>query len=192
MSLATYYRSLSSREQRTIRRAGIALGVTVVFYVVTTGYEWLGARAEAYQTQREAVETAQSEALRQRTELMRYELLHEDHPIDFEKAKDPNLITVVRPTLERLASEWGVECKVEEQARGRKGTSRTLQVDLAGSSEKVLGFYDAVVRSEFPLTVERFALTRDETKPGHIGLSVKMQLVRYEIAKKKKKRGSRA
>lgn len=191
MSLGAYYRSLSNREQRTIRRAGIALGVTLVFYVVTTGYEWLGARAEAYHTQRQAVETAQSEALRQRTELMRYEILHDEHPVDFEKAKDPNLITIVRPTLERLASEWGIQCKVEEQASGRKGTSRTLQVDLAGTSEKVLGFYDAVVRSEFPLTVERFALTRDEAKPGHIGLSVKMQLVRYAVAKKKK-RGSGA
>lgn len=189
--LRRYYDSLSAREQRTLRRAGMALGLFLVFYGGLTGYEWLEARRVQYQETEEELAKVDLQATRLATRYLKQEQLLQRFPIDFDRAADPNLITEVRPFIEKMATEWGLECDLRESETRNRGGDRTLQLDIGGESAAVLGFRDALLRTPYPLIENRFELNRILERPGTVQLSLKLSLLQYDPTPKKK-RGRRA
>ena len=173
---------LSDRDRRTLRYAGIGLGIYLTLFGGWLAFGFLGRRhAEYRQLRREAAD------LKDRYELYgarvtRLERLMESFQMDPARLTKATLVARATAALQQSATQGGLQLGPirESLNRGSERELGTIQLDATGQVPALMTFLHRLRSLGFPLVIDTMQLSSDPTRPGMIKVSLGLIVLDYE------------
>ncbi len=164
--------NLSDHEKRTIKRAGLALGIFLLIYGSMTTFRFIQERGSRYRELSEELASLDTDTL-----WIKVKKLKEDReawPIDSAKLEDPQLRLTLRETIEKTAEKHELSVATQER-RGQKRPS--FNVVGTAKLENLLNFVHALRGLGYPLVIQKYSATAEEWDPRRVKLSLTIEYV---------------
>ena len=180
-------RSLTDREKRTLRLAGILVAAYLVLFYGVKFFGYLESRRTAYDEAYLQAQTLQVERLREIQKRKRLEKLKAEWNIDFEKLGKKTVVGDARMALEATARACGVRLGFSKESPGRvrSGELTVFQVQGSGKTRNVARFLHSLkTRLGYPMVVDRIHL-KAQKRPGLASFTFTTTLLGYSTWKSK-------
>jgi hypothetical protein len=175
-------RTLTSREKRTLRIAGIGIGIYLVLY----GGFLLWRSAE---TKRSDYRQLLAEARDLRREIQPYEgktlvtkKLMEEFRLDPARLARASVVAEASAAIQKAATSGGLQVGPirESQARPSAKELASMQFEASGPVPAVLGLLHRLQSLGYPLIVDSVLITPETIKPGQAKLNLTIVILDFD------------
>jgi len=186
-------RPLTSREKRTLRIGGIAIGVYLLVFYGSKGWTWLEAkRAECAQVALEA-EKIKLEILREEVKARRLKTLKETSRIRLESLREDTVVGEARGAIQGAAQAAGFQIASSRESPGRGAGKElaTFQLEGLGPPGSALLFLHKLRGIGYPIAIDRlqFQAAGEGKEPGKVRLSLTAIVLGFKEWKSPEKSG---
>lgn len=178
-------RTLTDREKRTLRLAGILVAVYLVLFYGAKLFGALESRRGAYAEAYFKAQTLQVKRLREIQKRKRLEKLKAEWNIDFTKLQKKTVVGDARVALEATARTCGVGLGFSRESPGRTraGELTVFQVQGSGKTLNVARFLHCLkTRLGYPMVVDRIHL-KAQKRPDLVAFTFTATLLGYSTWK---------
>ena len=182
-------RSLSDREKRTIRIAGILLGSYLVVFVCLKVIGYLEGHRDAYTEARLEARSLHQKMLHEAAKRKRFTKLKAEWNIDFPKLMEKTVVGDARMAIEQTARTCGVGLGFSKETPGRSRVRELAVFKMQGSGKalNVAKFLHCLkTRLGYPLVVDNIHL-KAQARPGMVSFTFSAALLNYRTWKSPEK-----
>jgi hypothetical protein len=178
-------RSLTDREKRTIRFAGIGIAIYLVSFGGFQVWKYFDKKRSDF---RQLVMEAQN--LRQQIKpyedkvLVDKKMMDEFH-LDPAKLKKETVVSDASAAIQQAAKSGGLQLGPirESLAHGSGNVLTTVQLESSGPIPAVLTFLASLNSIGFPLVVDLVQFTADNSRPGHVKMNLTIIILDFDQPK---------
>jgi hypothetical protein len=178
-------RSLTDREKRTIRFAGIGIAIYLALFGGLQVWKFFDKKRSDFG---QLVMEAQN--LRQKIQpygdkvLVANKLMDEFH-LDPAKLKKETVVSDASEAIQKAAKSGGLQLGPihESPARGPGNVLTTVQLESAGPIPAVLTFLASLNSIGFPLVVDSLQFTADNSRPGQVKMNLTIIILDFDQQK---------
>ena len=173
-------RELTDRERRTIRLAGVGLGIYLVLFVGVKTVSWLeGKRAARAELGRELAAARLELLVEQRKQLL-LESLRAGWGLDLARMSLPTVVGDARVAIETAARACRVGLGFAKESAGRRRAHElaAFQVSGSGADAAVAKFIHRMTHLGYPFVLDNVELEA-AGKPGSVRFSFSVALIDY-------------
>jgi len=180
MSLSTRLKSLSDREKRTIRIAGIALGAYLVLFTAHKVHSALEGERRAYDTLRQEADTLRIRLLKETRKRARLQGLRDHWKLGVDRLALDTVVGDARVAIEKAARACrvGLGFAREAPGRARAHVLAVFQLSGSGKTDAVAKFFDQISRTGYPVLLDTIHLKAMKA-PEMVTFSFSVSLVDY-------------
>jgi hypothetical protein len=171
---------MTDQDKRTIRRAGIFIGIYLVLFGGFEAWKFLEKRRVDY---RQMVSDAQE----LRTKIQTYQAkavttkkMMEDFHMDPAKLSRETIVGEASSAIQKAAQSSGVQVgTVRESARGSGDEVAAMQFEGSGPVPAITGLLNRMQTLGYPLIIDSVQITPDN-RPGMVKLSLTIVILDFE------------
>jgi hypothetical protein len=174
--------TLTARDRRTLRLAGMGLGAYLLFFCGWTTVNFLGQRRTAYrQLQREAADQKTRLELYD-SRVVRLHRLMDAAQMDPAQLSKPRLVARASAAIQQAAMQGGLQMGPirETLSRGTERELGSIQLEAAGQVTSLTTFLHRLGTLGFPVILDTVQFSSDPMRPGMIKISIALILLDYE------------
>lgn len=174
--------TLTARDRRTLRLAGMGLGAYLLFFCGWTTVNFLGQRRTAYrQLQREAADEKTRLELYD-SRVVRLHRLMDAAQMDPAQLSKPRLVARASAAIQQAAMQGGLQMGPirETMSRGTERELGSIQLEAAGQVTSLTTFLHRLGTLGFPIILDTVQFSSDSMRPGMIKISIALILLDYE------------
>lgn len=175
-------RELSPQEKRTIRIAGIALGVYLVLFCGFLLWKGLETRRAAYRD-----EVAEAQGLREKLEIYKDKAaligdLMERYHMDPTMLARTNVVAEASAALQKAAMAAGINPGTirETPAQGTAREVASIQFEGSGRVEGLMSLLYHLPALGYPLLLDEMQITSDPRMPGGVKFNLTIAVLDFE------------
>jgi hypothetical protein len=178
-------RSLTDREKRTIRFAGIGIVIYLALFSGLQVWKYFDKKRSDF---RQLV--MESQSLRQQVQpyqdkvLVVKKMMDEFH-LDPAKLKRETVVSDASAAIQQAAKSGGLQLGPirESLARGSGNVLTTVQLESSGPIPAVLTFLASLNSIGFPLVVDSVQFTADNSRPGQVKMNLTIIILDFDQQK---------
>jgi hypothetical protein len=178
-------RSLTDREKRTIRFAGIGVAIYLVLFGGFQVWKYFEKKRSDF---RQLVMEAQN--LRQQVQPYQDKVLvlkkmMDEFCLDLAKLKKETVVSDASAAIQKAANSGGLQLGPirESLARGSGNVLTTVQLESSGPIPAVLTFLASLNSIGFPLVVDSVQFTADNSRPGQVKMNLTIIILDFDQQK---------
>ncbi|MCI0744301.1 MAG: hypothetical protein L0Y58_02745 [Verrucomicrobia subdivision 3 bacterium] len=178
-------RTLSQREKRTIRMAGIGIAVYLVVFFGIGGWKRIEAKRAEYHDLLARAERLKREVQPYENRVLLAQKLKENFKIDPQKLVRATLVADASAAIQKAAQAGGVQLGPIRESAGRASAREMTSIQMEGTGQvpAVAAFLHQIGTLGFPLIVESVQLN-PEKKPGMLKMNLNIVILDFEQWKK--------
>ena len=179
-------RTLTPQEKRTVRFAGVGIGIYLVLF---GGFKvW-----RFFEKQRTDYRQLVTEAQNLKLEVNRYEgkiavtkKLMESFHLDPAKLTKSTVVAEASAAIQKAAKEGGFQLGTVRESPARPSSKELASIQLEGSGpvQATMGLLHRLETCGYPLIIDSTQITADPMKPGQIKLNLTIIILDFEQLKK--------
>jgi hypothetical protein len=178
-------RSLTDREKRTVRFAGIGIAIYLALFGGFHVWKYFdNKRSDFRQLVTEAKNLRQQVQPYQDKVLVIKKMMDEFH-MDPAKLKKETVVSDASAAIQKAAKSGGLQLGPirESLARGSGNVLTTVQLESSGPIPAVLTFLASLNSIGFPLVVDSVQFTADNSRPGQVKMNLTIIILDFDQQK---------
>jgi hypothetical protein len=179
-------RSLTPREHRTIRLAGILIAVYLVAFGSFKAWQWLHQRRTAYLQTVTAAQTLKLALQPYEDKVASVNKLMTDYHLDPALISRQTEMAEASAAIQKAAKEGNLMIGTirESAAPASSKALGTIQLDGAGPVNAIMALLHNLPRLGHPLVIDSVQLTTEPSRPGQLKVSLTILVLDFELWKK--------
>jgi hypothetical protein len=182
------FHSLTDREKRTVRIAGIAIAIYLVLFGGFELWKFFDQKRADYRQLAQEARDLRQHALPYRDKVLVVKKLMDEFHLDPARLKRETVVSDASAAIQNAAKAGGLQLGPirETSARGSGKTLATVQLEGSGQVPAVLSFLAGLNIIGFPLIVDSVQFTADNSRPGQVKLSLTIIILDFDRQKEAK------
>ncbi len=175
-------RTLTTREKRTIRFAGIGIVIYLILFCGLKGWSYFGnKRLEYQQLVRDAARLKQEVEIYEGKSSVVKKLM-DGFRMDPMKLSRASVVAEASAALQKAAAGGGVQVGPVRETPGRPSSKElgSVQMEGAGQLRSVIALLHQIQSVGFPLIVDSVQITQEATKPGMAKINLTIVILDFE------------
>jgi len=179
-------RTLTDREKRTIRYAGIGLALYLGLFGGYQVVRSLEARRAEYRRLVQEARDLKSELKRYETKIAVVKKLMDSFQLDPAKLKKSEVVAEASAAIQKAAMGGGMQLGPirEAPARPSSGELATIQFEGNGPVPAVMGLLHRMESLGYPLVIDSAQISAEASRPGQVKLNLTIVILDFEQWKK--------
>ncbi|MHB8520386.1 MAG: hypothetical protein ACYDH9_06475 [Limisphaerales bacterium] len=186
------HHKLTDREQRTIRRAALAIALYLVLFYGWRGWKQLEkTRTEYQQLVRDAL-TLKVEVQRYETKVLLAKKLMDGFRMDPAKLSKAAAVAEASAAIQKAATTGGIQLGPirESPARPSAKESAAVQLEGSGPAPAVMTFLQRLETLGYPLILDSVQINADPARPGTVKVNLTIVIMDFEQWKSEETRNA--
>ncbi len=182
------FNSLSEREQRLVRFAGIGVAIYLVVFAGFEGWKLLEQKRADFQNLVQAARALRQKTLPYQDKVLLVKKMMEDFHMDPAKLKRESVVSEASAAIQKSANAGGLQIgPIRESAgRGAGMTLATVQLESSGPIPATLSFLAGLNRIGFPVVVDSVQFSADNGRPGQVKMNLTILILDFDQQKETK------
>ncbi len=175
-------RSLTDREKRTVRYAGIGIAVYLLRFCGLQVWKSLEAQRADYRRLVAEARQLRERAVRYQDKVQVVKKMMDDFHLDPARIKKETAVADASAAIQFAAKSGGLQLGTvrESPARGTGKTLATVQLDTSGPVPAVLNFLAGLNTIGFPVVVDSVQFTADNMRPGQLKVNLTILILDFD------------
>jgi hypothetical protein len=185
-------RNLTQREQRTVRYAGIFIGIYLLLFVAFHVWKMLEQRRSDYDGLVQQAHTLKSEIEDYQTRALVAQKLMNEYHVDPARLTEASVVAQASAAIQTEAGADGVGLGTIRESVSQSSGLELASIHIEGSGKvpAMLKLLDRLQRLGYPLIIDSVQLNSNPTQPGNVKFD--MTITVLDFAQWKKKEASHA
>ena len=168
------FNSLSEREQRLVRYAGIGIAIYLALFAGYSGWKHLEKKHMEFQQLVQEARALGKQTLPYQDKVLVVRKMMDDFNLDPAKLKRETVVSEASAAIQKAAKAGGLQLgSIRETAgRGSGMALATVQIESSGPIPASLSFLAGLNRIGFPLVVDSVQFSADNGRPGQVKLNL--------------------
>lgn len=181
------WRSLTDREKRTVRIAGIGIAIYLALFGGFEFWKYFDQKRTDYHRLVLEARDLRQKTLPYRDKVLVVKKLMDDFHMDPARLKRETVVSDASAAIQKAAKAGGVALGPirETAARGSGGALATMQLESSGQVPAVLSFLAGLNTIGFPLVVDSVQFTTDN-RPGMVKMNLTIIILDFDQQKEAK------
>lgn len=175
-------RTLTDREKRTVRLAGLAISVYLVLFFGLQIWKRMEAKRADYQQLLTNARRLRREILPYENRVLLAQKLKENFRMEPQKLAKATLVAQASAAIQNAAKGGAIQLGPLRESSGRTSAKELTSIQLEGSGPvpAVLGFLHQLETLGYPLLVDALQMTPDSTKPGQLKVTMTIVVLDFD------------
>ena len=180
-------RALTPQEKRTLRIAGIVVGIYLVCFGGWKVWGWLEKKRADYQQVLRDAKTLKQTLQPFEARIEHLKALMENFHVDPAKLSKKTLLAEASAAIQKAAMGSGLQVgPVREPPARSSSTELTLQFEATGPVQPIMGLVGRLETIGYPLIIDTLQITPESSRPGQVKLSLTIVILDFEQWKEAK------
>lgn len=175
-------RTLTEREQRTIRFAGIFIGAYLAVYCAYIGWSYLESKRASYRALVRQAHDFKEGLLPYETRTLVVKKLMDDFHMDPAKLSRASVVAEASAAIQQAAAAGGIQVGPIRESPGRAAGQElaSMQFEGTGQISAVVSLLSRMETLGYPLIIDSVQLTPDAMRPGQMKVSLTIIILDFE------------
>lgn len=180
--------SMTDREKRTIRFAGIGIAIYLALFGGFEVWKYFDAKRADYRQLAQEAQNLREQTLPYRDKVLLVKKLMDDFHLDPARLKKASVVSDASAAIQKAAKAGGVQLGPirETPAHGFGVTLATMQLESSGQAPAVLSFLASLNTIGFPLVVDSVQFTADKNRPDQVKMNLTISILNFDQQKESK------
>jgi hypothetical protein len=175
-------RTLTQREQRTIRLGALVLGAYLILFCAVQGWRFVDKKHSEYQQL-----LTEAQTLRRKVELYQSKGQHirklmESFQMDPAKLARPSVLGQASAAIQRAAQGGGVQIGPIRESPARPSSKElgSIQLEAFGPAPALLKFVQQTDALGYPLIIDSLQFSSEPARPGQVKASLTIVILDFD------------
>ena len=180
--------SLTDREKRTLRFAGMGIAIYLALFGGFEVWKYFEAKRSDYRQLAQDAENLRQHTLPYRDKVLVVKKLMDDFHLDPARLKKASVVSDASAAIQKAAKAGGVQLGPirETPAHGSGATLATMQLESSGQVPAMLSFLASLNTIGFPLVVDSVQLSADKNRPDQVKMNLTIIILNFDQSSESK------
>ena len=186
------FKSLSDRERRTIRLAGIGTAIYLLLFGGLQVWEYLNKKRSDYSSLLKEAEILKQRVQVYEDKILVLKKLMDEFRMDPAKLSRVSVVAEANAAIQKAAMAGGVQLGPIRESPGRPSSRElaSMQIEAMGPVPALMGLVPRLQTLGYPLVLDAVQVNADARQPGMVKASLTVIILDFELWKKEASSGA--